>query len=263
MVFQPSGNRETVVFNDVLYVPKLCNNLFSILSAVKKSKARVVIEGDTLEFSKGGKDLFTATIHGTTGILDGVTLDHDEHAYVTAVDKSIWHERLGHIGRDRLDTLIRNNLADGIAVKPGTELNEFCKACISGKQHRRPFPRVSQNRSTELLGRAHSDLHGPLPRTIDGFLYWITFTDDCSCIKGVYNLKRKSEAFARFKEWVAKVELETGKKLKEFQDDKGGEYISKEWEDWMKERGIKRRHTVKGTPQQNGVSEHLNRTLLR
>ena len=60
---------------------------------------------------------------------------------------------------------------------------------------------------------------------------------------------------------MAKVELETGKKLKEFQDDKGGKYISKEWEDWMKERGIKRRHTVKGTPQQNGVSERLNRTL--
>ena len=48
---------------------------------------------------------------------------------------------------------------------------------------------------------------------------------------------------------------------KEFQDDKGGEYISKEWDDWMKEHGIKRRHTVKGTPQQNGVLERLNRTL--
>src|SRR5215217_7465787 len=261
VVFQPSGNREAVVFKDVLHVPKLCNNLFSILSTVKKSKARVVIEGDTLEFSKEGKDLFTATIQATTGILDGVTLDNDEQAYATAVDKSIWHERLGHIGKDRLDTLLRNNLADGIAVKPGTELNEFCEACISGKQHRQPFPKASQNRSTELLGRAHSDLHGPLPRTIDGFLYWITFTDDCSRIKGVYNLKRKSEAFAKFKEWVARVELETGKKLKEFQEDKGGEYMSKEWEDWMKERGIKRRHTVKGTPQQNGVAERLNRTL--
>lgn len=206
VVFQPSGNRESVVFENVLYVPKLQNNLFSILSVVKKSKVRVVIENDLLEFSKGGKDLFTASIRGTTGTLDGTTLNNDEHAYVAAVSKDIWHERLGHIGKDRLNRLISKKLAKGIFVKPGTEMKEFCDACMSGKQHREPFPKASDNRSPEILGCAHSDLHGPLPQTIDGFKYWITFTDDCSRNKGVYNLKKKSEAFAKFKEWVAEVE---------------------------------------------------------
>lgn len=261
VVFKPSGSRDLVVFSDVLYVPRLKNNLFSILTAVKKRKMRVVIENDTLDFSKDGNSLFTATIHGTTGLLDGTTLGNDEAALSVMVDKSILHDRLGHIGIDRLDTLIEKKLADGVAVKKGTEVKEFCEACILGKQHRRPFPKVSEHRCTEVLGRIHSDLHGPLPRTAKGHKYWITFTDDHCRFKRTYLLKKKSEAFDKFKIYVAAAENYLGVKVKELRDDKGGEYMSAEFAAWCDARGISRQHTVKGTPQQNGVSERLNRTL--
>ena len=255
---------QTVIFNDVLYVPALRNNLFSILSVVKKSKMRVVIEGDSLDFFKNGELLLTATIDGTVGSLNGTTLENTETeaAYISKIEKELLHQRLGHIGKDRLETLMRQDLATGILVKEGTELNDTCEHCIAGKQHRDPFPKLSANRSTELLGRIHSDLHGPLAvQTPIGYRYWITFIDDHSRFKEVALLKHKSDAFQAFKDFVAKSERKLGTKVKELRDDKGGEYMGNDFIQWCKGLGIARQHTVKATPQQNGVSERLNRTL--
>lgn len=78
--------------------------------------------------------------------------------------------------------------------------------------------------------------------------------------KRVYLLK-KSEAFARFKEFVTEVECELGARVKQLRDDKGGEYMSSEFIQYCKDKGISRQHTVKATPQQNPIAERLNRTL--
>ncbi|KAJ3527988.1 hypothetical protein NMY22_g9579 [Coprinellus aureogranulatus] len=94
---------QTVIFNDVLYVPALCNNLFSILSVVRKSKMHIVIEGDSLDFFKNGELLLTADINGTVGSLNGTTLENTETeaVYVSKINKELLHQRLGHIGKDR------------------------------------------------------------------------------------------------------------------------------------------------------------------
>ncbi|KAJ3520346.1 hypothetical protein NMY22_g12798 [Coprinellus aureogranulatus] len=125
---------------------------------------RVVIEGDSLDFFKNGKLLLTADINGTVGSLNGTTLENTETeaAYVSKIDKELLHQRLGHIGKDRLEALMCQDLATGILLKEGTELNNICEHCIAGKQHWDPFPNLSAHRSTELLGRILSDLHGPL-----------------------------------------------------------------------------------------------------
>ncbi|KAJ2911346.1 hypothetical protein MD484_g9068, partial [Candolleomyces efflorescens] len=224
---QPS---ETVTFKDVLYVPALQNNLFSILSAVRKNKMRVVIEGESLDFQKDGNTILTATIHQNTGLLDGTTLNNQEHAYITQrVSKDLLHQRLGHIGRKRINQLIEGELGTGIVVRHNTDIPDTCEHCIAGKQHRNPFPNLSEHRSTEIIGRIHSDLHGPLTRTPSGFKYWITFIDDHSRFKEVHLLKSKDEASRHFKEYIAKVERQTGRLVKEIRDDKGGEYMSNEF----------------------------------
>lgn len=173
---------ETLIFHDVLYVPALQNNLFSILSAVRKSKMRVVIEGESLEFFKEGQLLLTASIRGITGMLDGSTLMNSNSAAVFSarIGKDLLHQRLGHIGKDRLETLLRQDLATGILVHNNSQIEDVCEHCIAGKQHRDPFPQLSEHRSHELLGHIYSDLHGPLPQTVNGYKYWITFIDDFS-----------------------------------------------------------------------------------
>lgn len=78
----------------------------------------------------------------------------------------------------------------------------------------------------------------------------------------VYFLQEKSEAFEAFKSFKALVENESEKKIKTLRTDRGGEYCSKEFDAFCKEKGIKRQLTTAYTPQQNGVSERKNRTIL-
>ncbi|KAM1286047.1 hypothetical protein ACFX13_000129 [Malus domestica] len=95
-----------------------------------------------------------------------------------------------------------------------------------------------------------------------GFSYYITFTDDHSRFGYVYLMKYKSESFERFKEFKNEVEKQTGKQIKTLRSDRGGEYLSNEFLDYLKECGIISQWTPPGTSQLNGVSERRNRTLM-
>eukprot|EP00253_Pinus_taeda_P021493 PITA_21493 len=86
--------------------------------------------------------------------------------------------------------------------------------------------------------------------------------DDFSRNTWIYFLKKKSEVFDRFKEFKALVENQTEKKIKVLRTDNGGEFCSKEFEEFCKKCGIARQKTTPYTPQQNGVAERMNKTLM-
>ena len=90
----------------------------------------------------------------------------------------------------------------------------------------------------------------------------ITFSDDYSRFGYVYLMKRKSETFEKFKELRAEVENQLGKRIKAIRSDRGGEYLLRDFKDYLTENGIISQLTAPGTPQQNGVTERRNRTLL-
>ncbi|KAL0373376.1 UNVERIFIED_CONTAM: putative mitochondrial protein [Sesamum radiatum] len=75
-------------------------------------------------------------------------------------------------------------------------------------------------------------------------------------------MRYKSEAFGRFKEYRLEVENQTNRKIKALRSDRGGEYLSGEFIDYLKENGILSQWTPTGTPQLNRVAERRNRTLL-
>jgi transposase InsO family protein len=105
------------------------------------------------------------------------------------------------------------------------------------------------------------DLHGPLPPTHEGYRYWLTFIDDASSHRAALRLKRKSDTFEGFKTYKAFAENQLQAKIKELQDDKGGEFMSNAFLKFTDECGIHRRHTTRNRPQQNGVAERANRTM--
>ena len=109
----------------------------------------------------------------------------------------------------------------------------------------------------------HSDIWG-LVRTPSkgGAQYFISFNDDYSRKVWVYFLKKKSEVFAKFKIWKAKVENQTGRKIKCLRTDNGIEYRDGDFLKFCEEYGIKKHFTVRKTLQQNGVVERLNRTII-
>jgi len=75
-------------------------------------------------------------------------------------------------------------------------------------------------------------------------------------------LKRKSDAFTAFKEWLIFVEKQTGQQLRIFHTDHGGEFITKVWRKFMKDQGIHHETTSPYTPEQNGDAKRQNRSIF-
>ena len=132
-----------------------------------------------------------------------------------------------------------------------------------GKQHRQPFPKKSQSRSSQPLELIHSDVCGPMSvNSVGGSRYFVTFIDDYSRFTTVYFMKHESEALEKFKEFVELVENLFEKRFKSLRSDNESEYESREFAEYCKSKGIKKDDTISYTPQQNGVSERMNRTIM-
>ena len=98
--------------------------------------------------------------------------------------------------------------------------------------------------------------------TYGGNQYYITFIDDYTRYAYVYLMKTKDEAFDKFKIYKAEIETQLGVKIKILHSDRGGEYFSNEFTLFRKQQGIIHQCTAPYTPQQNGVAERKNRTLV-
>lgn len=79
---------------------------------------------------------------------------------------------------------------------------------------------------------------------------------------GFTSSKPKTKLLVCFKEWKVEVENQTGKKLKYLRTDNGLEFCNHKFDKLCKESGVKRHHTCTYTPQQNGVAERMNRTIM-
>ena len=109
----------------------------------------------------------------------------------------------------------------------------------------------------------HTDVWGPAQvSSLGGSLYYVTFIDDATRKVWIYFLRQKSDVFETFKKWRSLVENEIGKKIKCLRSDNGGEYCSKEFENYCSSNGIRRQKTVPRTTQENGVVERMNRTIM-
>ena len=125
-----------------------------------------------------------------------------------------------------------------------------------GKQHRLPFPKQSEHKSSELLEVIRSGVCGPMStNSVGGSKYFVIFSDESSRFS-------KSEVLEKFKEYVELVDNFTGRRIKIFRSDNGGEYSSREFDKFWISRRIKKEFPIPYTPQQNGIAERLNRTIM-
>ena len=98
--------------------------------------------------------------------------------------------------------------------------------------------------------------------SIGGKRYFVTFIDDYSRCCMVYFMRHKSEVPEKFKEFEALTTVDCGQQISKLRSDNGGEYSSQEFEAYLKSKGIQHELSVAYSPQQNGVAERLNRTLM-
>ena len=137
----------------------------------------------------------------------------------------------------------------------------FCEHCVTSKQHRLKFSN-STARSKIILELIYSDVWQTPVISLGSARYFVSLIDDYSRRCWVYPIKRKVDVLAVFKIFKARIELESGKRIKCLKIDNGGEYTSDEFDNFCDQEGIKRQLTTAYTPQQNGVAERMNRTLL-
>ncbi|KAJ9566324.1 hypothetical protein OSB04_002290 [Centaurea solstitialis] len=147
----------------------------------------------------------------------------------------LWHWRLGHINKKRVELLQKGGLLGAFDFKPFSN----CESCLSGKMTKQPFNKDNE-RANDLIEIIHTDVK---------YGY-------------VYLMRHKSEAFEKFKEFQSEVQNQLDRKIKFLRSDRGREYLSQEFDSHVRECGIVSQLTPPYTPQMNGVSERWNRTLL-
>ncbi|WVZ79227.1 hypothetical protein U9M48_026831 [Paspalum notatum var. saurae] len=104
---------------------------------------------------------------------------------------------------------------------------------------------------------------GPIkPATHGGRRYFLLLVDDSSRFMWLRLLTAKDQAAEAIKEIKARAEMETGKKLKVLRTDRGGEFNSEEFARYCAGEGVGRHLTAPYSPQQNGVVERRNQTVV-
>ena len=246
---------------DVRHIPDLKRNLIS-LSTLDSNGYKFTGGDGVLKVAKGSLIVMKAEKIGKLYILKGSTVTGAAAVSTSSLSDSdvtrLWHMRLGHMSERGLSELSRRGLLCG----QSTSKLDFCEHCIFGKQKRVSFS-TAIHRTKGTLDYIHSDLWGParVPSK-GGARYMLTFIDDSSRKVWVYFLKQKNDVFTTFKQWKALVEKQTGRKIKRLRTDNGLEFCQGDFNEFCKNEGIVRHLTVRGTPQQNGVAERMNRTLL-
>ena len=249
---------------NVLYVPSLKRNLVSVGSLADQGHVVMFTNKSCiiLDNLKNRKVIGKGIRNKTNGLYQlGVNPVIEANHVASENEIKLWHRRYGHLHYKGLNHLSRKRRVKGLP-DIGV-LSEVCAECLAGRQHRAPFPAKSENRAKHQLELVHSDLVGPLPKpSLHGSRYICVFTNDYSGKSWVYFLRAKSEAFEKFRVFRELAEKEIGRDLKMLRTDRGGEFLSSDFNHYCEDNGIRRQLTQARTPQQNGVVERRNRTLL-
>ncbi|GJW60347.1 zinc finger, CCHC-type containing protein [Tanacetum coccineum] len=250
------------IISHVYYIPDLKSNLLS-LGQFAEIGCKVVMKDDELRLydmdnkifmkvTRQRNRLYKANLRIGTPVCLLANLKEDTW---------LWHARLGHLNFESLKSMAQRDLVHGIpSIKHTTQV---CDVCLIGKHSRAPFPKKAKAISTSPLDLVYGDLCGPItPPTPFGKKYIFLLVDDYSRYMWVNFLTTKDQAFDTFKEYKKLIENELRTTLKMLRTDRGGEFTSNEFTQYCKENGIARQLTAPYSPQQNGVVERRNRTIM-
>ena len=193
MLFKVSDPKQAVLY-DVLYVPKLACNLFSVRAAASKDNTVRFKQSKCWIRHKTGRLEGMGSLVGKLYQLDcePVTEEQASSACEQKSDINLWHQGLGHPSEQRLSDIVHKELVTGIKL-PNVSKISFCQSCVEGKMSRKPFKSAGTIRSTGRLKLVHSDVCGPMQtESLGGHKYFVTFIDDYSRCCAVYFIKQKS-----------------------------------------------------------------------
>nr|GEW02015.1 hypothetical protein [Tanacetum cinerariifolium] len=184
-------------------------------------------------------------------------------AKALADEGMLWHRRLGHLNFKTINRLVRHNLVRGLPSKC-FENDHTYTTCLKRKQHKASCKFKLVNSVTKPLQTLHMDLFGPTSVScINQKWYFLVVTDDFSRFTWTFFLKAKDETNGILRKFITEIENLKDLKVKIIRCDNGEEFKNKEMNEFCSQKGIKREFSNVRTPQQNGVAEKRNRTLIK
>ncbi|GKD54892.1 retrovirus-related pol polyprotein from transposon TNT 1-94 [Tanacetum coccineum] len=254
------------VISRVYYVEGLEHNLFSVgqfcdsnLKVAFRKHTCFVRDLDGVDLIKGshGTNLYTIFIE-----------DMMRSSPICLLSKAsknkfwLWHRRLNHLNFGTLNDLARKDLVRDLP-RLKFEKDHLCSACQLGKSRKATYKPKTINTIMEVLHTLHMDLCGPLRvQSINGKKYILVIVDDYSRFTWVKFLRSKDETPAFVINLLKQLQVGLNKTVRFVRTDNGTEFVNKDLSDYYESVGITHEKTVPRTPQQNGVVERRNRTLV-
>ena len=250
----------TKLIIDVLFVPKIDQNLLSVGQFLEKNYYLVFKNKACIIHDPIGHELFTVSMRGKCFSLD--LQKTNSLAYTSSLDESVlWHRRFGHFNYTTLNHMHKNELV--LNMSAIEVCSDVCEVCQLGKQSKLPFLTNKAWKVTKNLQLVHTDVCG-LMRTLSfsNNKYFIIFIDDYTRMCWIYFLRQKYEVasmFWKFKVWAKN---QSSCKMKVIRSDNDTEYISDKFNKFCEDKGIEYQLTATYTPQQNSVNKGKNRTIM-
>ncbi|GJV96795.1 retrovirus-related pol polyprotein from transposon TNT 1-94 [Tanacetum coccineum] len=254
------------VISRVYYVEGLGHNLFSVgqfcdsdLEVAFRKHSCYVRDTDGVELLKGsrGSNLYTISVE-----------DMMKSSPICLLSKAsknkswLWHRRLNHLNFGTINDLARKDLVRGLP-RLKFEKDHLCSACQLGKSKKHTHKPKTENTNLEVLNTLHMDLCGPMRvQTINGKKYILVIVDDYSRFTWVKFLRSKDETPTVVIKFLKQIQVGLNKIVRFIRTDNGTEFVNKTLYDYYESVGIFHQKTVPRTPQQNGVVERRNRTLV-
>jgi hypothetical protein len=278
----PDGGRITgkgtikagnIDFEDVRYVKELKFNLLSVSQICDKKYPVLFFDTECLilspDFKLEDRNLVLLRAPRTNDVysIDLKNVNSAERATCLIARASMeeahqWHRRLGHVNFKNINKLVGGNLFRGLPSK--TFKNDHtCLACKKGKQHKASCKKIDEKTIREPLELLHMDLFGPVSVvSLNKKKYCLVVTDDCSRFSWVFFLCFKDETFDAIHDLIIALENQLRLKVRGIRCDNGTKFKNQLMDEFCAKKGIKREFSIARTPQQNGVAERKNRTLI-
>nr|GEV85648.1 hypothetical protein [Tanacetum cinerariifolium] len=260
-------------FDDVYFVKELKFNLFSVSQMCDKKNSVLFTDTKCLVLSPDFKlpdesqvllrvprenNMYNVNLKNIVPFGDLTCL----FAKATIDESNLWHRRLGHISFKTINKLGKGNLVRGLPTKV-FENDYSCVACKKGKQHRASCKSKPVSSVNQPFFRLHMDLFGPtFVKSLSKKSYCLIITDDYSRFTWAFFLASKDETTPILKTFITGLENKYSLKVKVIKSDNGTEFKNSDLNQLCGLKGIKREFSVPRTPQQNGIAERKNRTLI-
>ncbi|CAI7923050.1 unnamed protein product [Closterium sp. NIES-54] len=157
----------------------------------------------------------------------------------------------------------KHEVATRLNIKPSTGAYSPCVSCVGGKLARHTFPDKGSD-AEEALTVVHIELCGPFwVAAKDGSLYFLLLKDRHIRFVWVMPVAKKSDVLREFQKWLVLVEWQAKKSVLMLRLDRRGEFLEKEFTDFVDGKGIIHDLTCPYTPQRNGMAEREMRTAVK